>query len=420
MAIRSFIFDRAVSVMLSCGVEQARRGYENSSNVKKTPMSEKTDVTAANEMEIPSHPPNLKHESDADFGWEEFSRTKVFPRIDGLRAVAILLVVWHHTGGSTSSLAWLRHGYHGVTLFFAISGFLITTLLLREKERSGRISLTRFFARRSLRIFPLYFLVLGVYCIVVLVVESDSARREDFFGNLIYFLTYTSNWFVHTTEEGGTIFFCSWSLATEEQYYLVWPFVVALVSKRCALWAAFLALTLWGIAKFGISQGTGEERLPIVILQSIAPAICLGSASAIIVGTQRGFGIVSRLVRRDWAGIILLAVSAFSLGAGAHGVVMAALAAMIVVYFVVSPTPIGGRLLMKQPVAFVGAVSYGIYMWHLLCKNGVSLIWAKTVGGPVSSEMTLFLLTLGSAVFVSWLSFRFYEKPFLRLKKRFG
>ena len=105
---------------------------------------------------------------------------------------------------------------------------------------------------------------------------------------------------------------------------------------------------------------------------------------------------------------------------GAHESVMAVCSATVAIYYVVAPNPIGGRLLTWKPAVFIGAISYGMYMWHLICKNGVGIVWSKTIGGSPPSALILFALTLGAAILVSWISFKFYEKPFLRLKKYFG
>jgi peptidoglycan/LPS O-acetylase OafA/YrhL len=147
---------------------------------------------------------------------------KRFGSLDGLRAISILAVIWHHTqpvrfAGSTLSYI----GAQGVTLFFAISGFLISTLMLREYERNGRIDLLAFYMRRSLRIFPLYFTVLGIYVLAVLLLERDTEPGKAFFANLPYFATYTSNLFVELRER--VIFYFAWSLAAEEQFSSVAP-----------------------------------------------------------------------------------------------------------------------------------------------------------------------------------------------------
>jgi peptidoglycan/LPS O-acetylase OafA/YrhL len=89
-----------------------------------------------------------------------FRANNRFGSLDGLRALSVVAVIWHHSGGGMVASEWAQHGHHGVTLFFAISGFLITTLLLRERDRHGAIDLRAFYVRRALRIFPLYYAVL--------------------------------------------------------------------------------------------------------------------------------------------------------------------------------------------------------------------------------------------------------------------
>lgn len=155
---------------------------------------------------------------------ERFRSTRFFASLDGLRCLSILAVIWHHTAGHSFDLALSRRGHHGVTLFFAISGFLITTLLLREKQRLGDISLRKFYMRRSLRIFPLYYTVLLIYIALVAAMERGTHAGREFWGNLPAYATYTSNWFVDLKGE-RVIFYFAWSLATEEQFYLVWPWV---------------------------------------------------------------------------------------------------------------------------------------------------------------------------------------------------
>jgi peptidoglycan/LPS O-acetylase OafA/YrhL len=107
-------------------------------------------------------------------------------------------------------------GAQGVSLFFASSGFLITTLLLREKARNSRIDLKAFYVRRSLRIFPLYYGVLLVHIALVTLLERDSVTGQAFYDNLIYFATCTSNLFVPL--DGRVIFYFAWSVAAEEPF----------------------------------------------------------------------------------------------------------------------------------------------------------------------------------------------------------
>ena len=153
--------------------------------------------------------------------YKTFKGTIFFSSLDGLRCLSILAVIWHHTGRYVEAINLTRAGALGVDLFFAISGFLITTLLLRERERWGSISIRAFYIRRALRIFPLYYTVIILYVISVYALERNTPVGRQFFDNLPYFLTYTANWFVGL--DGRVIFYFAWSLSTEEQFYLVWP-----------------------------------------------------------------------------------------------------------------------------------------------------------------------------------------------------
>src|SRR5262249_8406845 len=119
----------------------------------------------------------------------------------------------------------LHRGQLGVHLFFAISGFLITSLMIRERMQYGRVSLAKFYMRRSLRIFPLYYATILVYVLLVLSLEQNSAAGREFFHNLPAFCTYTTNWFVRLTSGERVVFYFAWSLAVEEQFYLTWPWV---------------------------------------------------------------------------------------------------------------------------------------------------------------------------------------------------
>jgi peptidoglycan/LPS O-acetylase OafA/YrhL len=157
-----------------------------------------------------------------------FKATRRFDSLNGWRAIAILGVIWHHTMANAFASPIAQQGKHGVTLFFVISGFLIVTLLLREKEQAGSISLGKFWGRRCLRILPVYYGTLLLYVALVGMAEHSDAGR-DFFRNLPFFATFTSNLFV--TPSDRTIFVFSWSVAAEEQFYLTWPLIECLVQR---------------------------------------------------------------------------------------------------------------------------------------------------------------------------------------------
>ena len=221
---------------------------------------------------------------------QEYLRTKYFGALDGLRCLSILMVIGFHAQLTCTS--FFHTGQYGVSLFFVISGFLITTLLLREQMTSGTISLKNFYIRRTLRIFPLYYATLFIY-IALVVLTSHGPERGAFFHNLPWFFTYTNNWFVDKDAGEHVTFAFAWSLATEEQFYLCWPSIVR-YAKR---WWMPLAIILGaacvdmffeaGTAHGWIDLGGAGNR----IVTSIATPICLGCALAYLLHSPRGFAI---------------------------------------------------------------------------------------------------------------------------------
>jgi peptidoglycan/LPS O-acetylase OafA/YrhL len=132
----------------------------------------------------------------APYPYEDFRAVKHFASLDALRCLGIIGVIWQHSPGlPREAMPFTDAGASGVALFFVLSGFLITTLLLREEAATGGINLRNFYIRRSLRIFPLYYAVLALYTVLVFFLEKNAAGKL-FFENLPYYLTYTNNWFV--------------------------------------------------------------------------------------------------------------------------------------------------------------------------------------------------------------------------------
>ena len=168
--------------------------------------------------------------------------------IDGLRAVSVLAVlVYHHYVVGGSSPGWLPGGFYGVEVFFVVSGYLITSLLLDERTRTGSIALKEFWFRRARRLLPALFLMIGVVILYSLLFLRDNTIAE-LKSDVIAAATYTSNWWQIIAErsyfeQGGRpeLFRHLWSLAIEEQFYLFWPLVLAWALKdlgrRRAPWA---------------------------------------------------------------------------------------------------------------------------------------------------------------------------------------
>lgn len=364
-------------------------------------------------------------------GWQN---TRRFACLDGLRALSILAVVWHHCGAVSLELTGLRRGFLGVDVFFAISGFLIVTLLLRERDRHGVINLRGFYARRSLRIFPVYYAFLLGITAVYVVLKPNDPTTDDILASLPAALLYVSN--VVVIPAG--LLHVTWSLATEEQFYLLWAPAEKYL-KRLGVYLLLATVIVLSLAvNFGAFDGwigavygtdeQGRPNLPSVLGTTLLP-IALGVVLAHLLHAPRGFAAIRTVA--GFAGApavyVLGVVAAIFLVPGdirgftrpllQLGMVLA-LAALLLR----DSGPVG-RFLRFAPLARIGLVSYGIYLFHKPVIVGVEAVFAKLgVPGRLDGLVGVFLLTLVAALgtwVVSELSFRYFETPFLKLKKRF-
>lgn len=347
---------------------------------------------------------------------DDYLRTPYFGSLDGLRAMAVLGVIWQHVAGPHGG-ALGRTGL-GVSLFFAISGFLITTLLLRERRRTGAISLRRFYIRRTLRIFPLYFAVLGLYVVLVALTRHGSAEGAQFFDNLPAYATYTSNWFVQGSVARDAIFYHAWSLATEEQFYLVWPAlllaVLALVHRPGRALALACALAGAGVLADQLATHAIEgSGFGVTVVRSIATPICLGAILAAILHHPAGHDRAGRVLGSRWAAPLLALALIAALQTLSTFWVELSMALLVAAVCVREDHALAPGL-RSGPLRLVGVVSYGVYLMHMLAANAVRPLLGHDFGVDV------FVAAAVVAIAMAYLSYRFFETPILRLKARFG
>jgi peptidoglycan/LPS O-acetylase OafA/YrhL len=301
------------------------------------------------------------------------------PALDGLRALAVVAVLLFHAGH-------LDGGFLGVDLFFALSGFLITSLLLRDAER-GDLHLRTFWGRRFRRLLPAVF---GMIVIVTLLVWAfgEPATLDGVLTDGPWAVLYLANW--HSIAEAGGywesfenpgMFDHLWSLAIEEQFYVLWPIVVLLVWR----WAARPSRTLAQLTTVGIVASVGAMVLlydggdptrVYVGTDTRAASVLVGALAATAVGRAAGVRVRHRLgpMRLDvlvgvlglgllWSWVTVDGASSSVLYRGgmfAHS----AAAAAVVLLVAASPASRIGHLLGWAPLAFVGRLSYGLYLWH--------------------------------------------------------
>jgi peptidoglycan/LPS O-acetylase OafA/YrhL len=353
----------------------------------------------------------------ASDGHARYRAQRLFGSLDGLRAVSILAVIWHHTAAAAHAGGIWTQGNKGVTLFFVISGFLIVTLLLRTKDKHGAIAVGRFWGRRMCRIFPIYYVVLALYVIGVVVLEYDPAMRTAFFANLPAFATFTSNWLVNL-DAPRVIFFFAWSLAAEEQFYLVWPWIERVCTSTRAVLVAGAALAVTQLVSFVTGTATAAP-LWSRIVTSIPAGILLGVMLAHALHSARGFRLAWACCGRWWSAPVfavgvLLALSVAPLLGENLGGLLAAVAMVPFVGSCVIREDNGLAVwLQLRPLAWIGTVSYGMYLLHMLSVNGVKAV-AAWVG--ITSPHLTFVLGALVAVGLASASYCSLEKFFLRRK----
>lgn len=352
--------------------------------------------------------------------YETFSRVRRFGSLDALRALSIFAVMFHHAK-FPASVPILDRGSSGVHLFFAISGFLIPTLLLREKRTYGSVSLRDFYIRRSLRIFPLYYAVLLVYIVLVSTVERDTAAGAEFISNLPYFFTYTQNWFVQYDETRRNIFYFSWSLATEEQFYLVFPGLVAFLSTRRVLFALGVTAAVAFLTHFSfLDAWLSHETVGHYMLWSIAPCIVLGALAAVVLDSRTGYRWLYLIFGHRYSLPVTACATLFALsfpetGMGLEYITYILFVGLVIAAVIREDNGLA-RFLHNPFLIRIGMISYGLYMLHMLCFNA-----AGALGEKVGLESWVSRLVFGFplALFAAEMSFRTFERWFLEKKALF-
>ena len=362
------------------------------------------------------------------------------PALDGIRGLAIIWVVLHNTTdllplmlhGAAHELAFLVHpGWIGVQLFFALSGFLITGGLLDTHGASNYFR--AFYARRALRILPLYYTVLIVLLIVLpelhlgpAILQADPRRQLSLW-------LFTVNW----TQAAPFGFGHFWSLAVEEQFYLFWPFVVYWISARRLL-AVCVGFALIALTSRGIMVSSGANSWTVyTATTSHLDALALGGAGACLlrIPAARAW-LASRLTAVNLGALVIFVVGVPITGAyntdsiecQLFGYTLLALCcATLVTTAAVGdergrPTVLG-RFLCWAPLRSFGKYSYAIYIFHQLIHKLLGEPWLLATFGthPAAHVVFLYSLTIGLVSFsAAFLSYHLFEKHFLALKYLFA
>jgi peptidoglycan/LPS O-acetylase OafA/YrhL len=346
--------------------------------------------------------------------FDEFQRAGYFNTLDGWRAVSILMVVLFHLPKLELSFlhTFQKNGHYGVSFFFAISGFIITTLLLREERKFGQINLWRFYGRRALRLLPLYYTVLLLESVLVFVFHQYSPENQALFREKFpAYVFYCSNWL---PTSGVGPFFYSWSLAVEEQFYLLFGLLIFWCPRRILIG---LAIAAWAFKPF-IFQVFGPIDANSTfwrITLSYHEPILMGVLTAFVLNERATYDAVARVLSRPWVFGAILATLAGCLSLfpfeGKTSLPAQALYALMILAIV------GGVMRPSVPVltsrAFLhwGKISYGIYLWHAIV---MACVWKYVSNQP---SVALLCSLIGVTVLAT-LSYRLFEAPIIAFSKK--
>jgi peptidoglycan/LPS O-acetylase OafA/YrhL len=340
------------------------------------------------------------------------------PALDGLRCLAIMGVVWHHSLPCAYP-GWLGRGHVGVPLFFALSGFLITRLLLAERQSTGDIALGRFWMRRSLRIAPLYYATLAGFVVYLALLEPNDATRH-FWSSLPFYASYTSNWFVDFDVAHPVWFGFGWSLATEEQFYLWWPIFLRYAERLHRVVSALGLLALIALDQLAesgafapwIVSGSTAAR----IATSASGAMALGALLGWALSQPRAFAPLKRaLAARHATALSAMACAALIWQPIGPPIVLELAFALLVGSAASASSSSSARGLALRPLVYVGRVSYGVYLFHVPVLGLLERFCPWLGTQPVALFPLGFMLSLALA----GVCFRTIEAPLLALKERF-
>jgi peptidoglycan/LPS O-acetylase OafA/YrhL len=352
-----------------------------------------------------------------------YTLPRKIPSLDGLRAVSIGLVILSHLTlyatrsglASTLLIALTENGRWGVSVFFVISGFLITTLLMREEEQDGSVSLKGFYIRRAFRILPAFLVYLAVVGVLrgfgVVSVSHDALLHaftftSDYSGS-------TNSWFTAHT----------WSLSVEEQFYLLWPPLFVVFRRKMQVRFAAAVILIDPLVRMGTWFAFRVQHMNIKYMgHTRADMLMFGCIVALLFPSpaiQKQFAAWQERKKLLFAALFFFLVGSplIELALGPHFkefymasigfTLQGAAITLLMLYTILNPKSWAGRLLNSRAMIYIGVRSYSLYLWQQLFIGSRSLPLGRS------------LLALCAAALAAEASYRFVEAPMLRARRRF-
>lgn len=355
-----------------------------------------------------------------------------YPALDVLRGLAICFVVFYHNFGF---LTFFKFGWMGVDLFFVLSGYLITDLLMQSRE--NRYFFRNFYIRRALRIFPLYYLVLIAFFTLSPTLFSQKGPGTTFSyynDNKTWFWSYFQNWLMVFKGAPPVPFLAHfWSLAVEEQFYIFWPLIIFFVRPISRLRKLIIGLILFSVVLRILTWALYPNDVEVFYCNTLTRMDSLLMGSLLAVHLKEGRSIPSSLIKLSTAAFILLISCSLIIFGNVRqdnlifptiGYSVSALFFTCMLYLILkNEKNLTGWIKHLHPLSFIGKISYGIYVYHipiyLVLSATISELLASHNTSFISSAAIISMLSLVLTIAASTISFYYIEKPILNLKKHF-
>ncbi len=354
---------------------------------------------------------------------QRLPRLGYIPALDGLRALAVVAVLLYH-----GDVGWIPGGFLGVDVFFVISGYLITCLLLSDWRQQGRIGFARFYLRRARRLLPALFLMLAVVCLYSVLFLPDTV--SELRGQVIAAIAYVQNWWLifhdvsyFVAAGRPPLLRHVWSLAVEEQFYLLWPLILAFLLRRWGhdrtkVFGAVVGMTVLSAILMAVLYTPYTDPSRVYFgTDTRAATMLIGALLAFVWSPWRlsvDTGRSAPLVLDVFAAVGLVGVVWFFLNAGEFdpwmyrgGFVLVALFSALLLAGTVHPAARLSPLIFAVPLLrWIGVRSYGIYLWHW----PIFMVTRPHSDLPFTG-IPLLVIRIGLAVGAAALSFKYVEEP---------
>jgi len=348
--------------------------------------------------------------------------------LDSLRAIAVFLVILSHWLPVRHVINKVPNGAIGVDIFFVLSGFLITSILLESRLKAEQLSIRKttafknFFFRRALRIFPIYYLT--IFTLFIFHDWSGTNIKPAF----IYFVTYTSNFYFYKLQSWDGMISHFWSLAVEEQFYLFWPWLILLLNKKYLLPLILLFITIGICSQYLLRN----MELGDIFTTSCFDAFGLGALLSWI-AIFKPYALLSFYKRIRWLALVCSIIFFIGLYQQQWMYIPLRTLVSIIALWIITHIVYADKekkqvqfslLLNNKLLLFVGKISYGMYLYHRILPSLTTEVLNRYLNNsfPFPEKYRVYVLFIENftlLILIAWLSWFLIEAPLLKLKKYF-